>query len=102
MEAHSRSETTVFGPLPRLHQLLVLVTTLAVGVVSGLWIAQFTSAPVASAAGAAWGALAGGLLGFVLLHDFHHRAHPAASRWPYSRAGDRRPARPAGAARDRP
>jgi hypothetical protein len=80
MEVHSRSETAVFGPLPRLHQLLVLVTTLAVGIVSGIWIAQFTSAPVASAAGAAWGALAGGLLGFVLLHDFHHRTHAVRAR----------------------
>ncbi|ABL82663.1 hypothetical protein Noca_3161 [Nocardioides sp. JS614] len=63
----------MFGPLPPLHRMLVIATVLAVGVVSGIWIAQFASAPAAAAAGAAWGALAGLLLGYVLLHDFHHR-----------------------------
>lgn len=66
----------VFGPLPRLHRLLVVVTALAVGIASGVWIAQFSTLPAAAIAGAAWGALAGVLLGYVLLHDFHHRPRP--------------------------
>jgi di/tricarboxylate transporter len=70
----------VFGPLPLLHRILVVATVLAVGVVSGIWIAQFASAPAAAAAGASWGALAGMLLAFVLLHDFHHRPRPVRVR----------------------
>lgn len=70
----------MFGPLPQLHRLLVVITTLAVGVASGIWMSQTASLPFAAAAGAGWGALAGGLLGYVLLHDFHHRAHPVRVR----------------------
>ncbi|MDI6908988.1 hypothetical protein [Nocardioides sp.] len=60
--------------------MLVIVTVLAVGVGSGIWIAHFASAPAAAAAGAAWGALAGLLLGYVLLHDFHHSPRPVRVR----------------------
>jgi len=67
----------VFGPLPRLHRLLVVTTVLVVAVGSGAWLAHFTALPAAAAAGAAWGAVAGLLLSFVLLHDFHHRPRPA-------------------------
>jgi hypothetical protein len=63
----------VFGPLPRLHRILVILTVLAVGVVSGIWMAQYSPLPAAAAAGALWGGLAGLGLGFVLLHDFDHR-----------------------------
>jgi hypothetical protein len=70
----------VFGPLPRLHRLLVVITVLAVGIASGIWVAQFSSLSAAAAAGAGWGALAGILLGFVLLHDFHHRPRPVRVR----------------------
>jgi membrane protein YdbS with pleckstrin-like domain len=63
----------VFGPLPRLHRLLVITTVLVVAVGSGVWLTQFTPIPFAAVAGAAWGALAGMLLSFVLLHEFHHR-----------------------------
>jgi membrane associated rhomboid family serine protease len=83
MEVHPRWETLVFGPLPQLHRLLVVLTALAVGIASGVWGAQFSSVPVAAASGAAWGALAGGLLGFVLLHDFHHRPRAARVRRPH-------------------
>jgi hypothetical protein len=70
----------VFGPLPRLHRMLVVLTALAVGIASGIWIAQFSSLPTAAVAGVGWGALAGLVLGFVLLHDFHHRPRPARVR----------------------
>ena len=73
---HQIGGIPVFGPLPRLHRLLVVVTAVAVGIAWGVWIAQFSTLPAAAAAGAAWGGLAGVLLGFVLLHDFHHRPKP--------------------------
>ena len=70
----------MFGPLPRLHSLLVVITVLAVGIVSGIWVAQSSSLPAAAAAGAGWGALSGILLGYVLLHDFQHRLRPVRVR----------------------
>jgi membrane associated rhomboid family serine protease len=75
MEIHSRSGAHVFGPLPQLHRVLVVLTALAVGIASGAWIAHYSPLPIAAVAGALWGALAGVLLGFVLLHDFRHRGH---------------------------
>lgn len=68
----------MFGPLPQFHRVLVVLTTLVVGVLSGAWIAHFSPMPVAAVAGAAWGAVAGLLLSYVLVHDFHH--HPRAVR----------------------
>jgi len=62
----------VFGPLPQLHRLLVVVTALVVGVLSGVWLAQLIEGPSLVAAGIGWGLLAGLLLNYVLLHDFHH------------------------------
>jgi hypothetical protein len=62
----------VFGPLPQLHRILVVVTALVVGVLSGVWLAQLIEGPSLVAAGIGWGLLAGLLLDYVLLHDFHH------------------------------
>lgn len=70
----------MFGPLPPLYRMLVIATVFAVGIVSGIWIAQFATASAAAVAGALWGGLAGALLGFVLLHDFHHRPRPVRVR----------------------
>lgn len=58
----------------------MLAAVLVVGIASGIWIAQFAALPAAFAAGAAWGAAAGLLLGYVLLHDFHHRPRPVRVR----------------------
>ena len=74
MEIHSRSGAPVFGPLPQFHRQLVLVVALVVGIGAGIWISASASLPEAVIAGTGWGALAGLLLGYVLLHDFHHRA----------------------------
>lgn len=63
----------MFGPLPPLHRLLLIIVALLVGVGSGAWIAHFTPVPLAASAGAALGALAGVLLGYVLIHDFSNR-----------------------------
>jgi xanthine/uracil permease len=64
----------VLGPLPRLHRLLLIATVLVVGIASGAWIALFTPLPVAATAGAAVGAVAGLLLGYLLVHDFSQSA----------------------------
>ena len=47
--------TLVFGPLPRLHRLLVVVTTVLVGIVAGVWAVHETPLPALLAAGIAWG-----------------------------------------------
>lgn len=60
----------VLGPLPRLHRLLLIATVLVVGIASGAWIALFTPLPVAVTAGTLVGAVAGLLLGYLLVHDF--------------------------------
>lgn len=70
----------VFGPLPRLHRLLMLAAALVVGVASGAWIAHFVALPVAASAGAVIGAVAGLALGYLLVHDFHAHAPPMRAR----------------------
>jgi xanthine/uracil permease len=68
----------VFGPLPRLHRMVVVATALAAGILSGVWLTQLIAGPALIAAGIGWGLLAGLLLDFVLLHDFQQ--HPRHSR----------------------
>ena len=80
MEIRSTPEVAVFGPLPQLHRMLVVVTALVVGVLSGVWLAQLIEGASLVAAGIGWGLLAGLLLNFVLLHDFEHRPRPARVR----------------------
>ena len=70
----------MFGPLPQLHRILVVVTALVVGILSGVWLAQLIDGPSVVAAGVGWGLLAGLLLDYVLLHDFQHRARPVRVR----------------------
>lgn len=70
----------MFGPLPRLHRLLVVVTALVVGMISGVWLAQVIAGPALVAAGVGWGLLAGLMLNYVLLHDFQHRPRPVRVR----------------------
>ena len=67
----------MFGPLPRLHRLIVIVVGLAVGMVSGIWLVHATGVSAMAGAGVGWGLLAGMLLDFVLVHDFHRRPRPA-------------------------
>lgn len=66
----------MFGPLPRLHRILVLLAALAVGIVSGIWVVHVTGIPALVGTGVGWGFLAGMLLDFVLVHDFHRRGKP--------------------------
>ncbi len=68
----------MFGPLPQLHRILVILTALVAGVLSGAWLAQLVAGPAAIAAGIGWGLLAGLALNYVLLHEFQH--HPRSAR----------------------
>ncbi|WP_155993311.1 hypothetical protein [Nocardioides sp. URHA0020] len=70
----------MFGPLPQLHRILVILTSLVVGVLSGVWLAQLVAGPAAIAAGVGWGLLVGLLLDYVLLHDFRHHPRPVRVR----------------------
>ncbi|GAA2148010.1 hypothetical protein GCM10009844_25940 [Nocardioides koreensis] len=70
----------VFGPLPQLHRLLLVAAALLVGIASGAWVAHFTPLPVAASVGALVGAVAGVLLAYALVHDFHARARPLRVR----------------------
>lgn len=70
----------MFGPLPKLHRLLVIATALVVGVLSGVWLVSATGLPTLVFAGVGWGLLAGLLLNYVLLHDFRHQARPVRVR----------------------
>lgn len=72
--------THVFGPLPRLHRLVLVAAALLVGVAAGAWLAHFTALPLAASAGAAVGAVAGMLLAYALVHDFHAHARPVRVR----------------------
>jgi xanthine/uracil permease len=70
----------VFGPLPRLHRLLVVATALTVGMLAGIWTVHVADVPRLIAAGLGWGLLAGLLLTYLLLHDFHHQPRPVRVR----------------------
>lgn len=61
----------MFGRLPLFHQGVVLLFTLVVGILSGAWIAHFTSLEIAVSAGAFLGGVAGLLAAYLLIHDFH-------------------------------
>ena len=70
----------MFGPLPPLYRMLVVLAALTVGVVSGIWMVHVTAVPALITAGIGWGALAGLLLTYVLLHDFHRQGRPVRVR----------------------
>lgn len=70
----------MFGPLPRLHKVLVVTVALAVGLIAGFWFVHSTPLPALVAAGIGWGVLTGVLLAYLLLHDFHHRPRPVRVR----------------------
>ena len=70
----------MFGPLPLLHRLLVVLTALTVGIASGIWMVHLIAAPAVIAAGIGWGLVAGMLLTYVLLHDFHRQRRPVRVR----------------------
>ncbi len=60
----------MLGPLPRLYRSLVATTALVVFIACGVWLAQILPLPVG---GLLLGSVAGVLIAFVLVHDFHQR-----------------------------
>ncbi|MCW2766399.1 MAG: hypothetical protein JWO11_2358 [Nocardioides sp.] len=64
----------MLAPLPRLYRDIVVVTVLIIGVASGIWITQATSLSAVAGAGALFGAAAGLIAAYVVVHDFSHRA----------------------------
>jgi hypothetical protein len=68
--------TTMFGPLPMLHRIVLGAISLCFGVVAGVWIAHSTPLPVAVSGGA----LAGGLLGLGAAYILVHSPQPRPIR----------------------
>ena len=65
----------MLGPLPRLYRSLVATAAFIVFILCGVWLAQMLPLPVD---GILLGSVAGVLIAFVLVHDFHQRrAQPA-------------------------
>lgn len=60
----------MLGPLPRLYRSLVATTAIIVFIAGGIWLAQLRPLPVG---GLLVGSVAGVLIAFVLVHDFHQR-----------------------------
>lgn len=60
----------MLGPLPRLHRSLVATVAFLVVIAWGVWLAQMLPLPVG---GLLVGTVAGVLVAFVLVHDFHQR-----------------------------
>jgi hypothetical protein len=62
---------TLFGPLPVLHRIVLVIGVLTVWIGLGLWSGLVPYLPVAVVPGVVMGALAGLVTAYVLLHDFH-------------------------------
>ena len=63
----------MLGPLPPLHRLLVSVLALVACVGVGAWLAFTLPIPLVAPTGAAIGAVLGGGVVALLLHDGRHR-----------------------------
>jgi hypothetical protein len=71
---------TLFGPLPVLHRLAIIVGALAVWIGLGLWSALMPDVPVSVGPGLLLGTVAGIVTAYLLLHDFHRPASSATPR----------------------
>jgi hypothetical protein len=71
----------VLGPLPPLHRVLVSLLVLVACAGVGAWLAYTLPIPLVAPTGAAIGAVLGGGVVALLLHDGRHRpAAPARGR----------------------
>ena len=66
----------MFGPLPLLHRIVLVVMSLCFGIVAGVWIAHVTPLPVAISGGALAGGLTGLLAAYLLVHTPHAEPRP--------------------------
>jgi hypothetical protein len=70
----------MFGPLPRLYRLLLIVVSVVVFLGVGVWVGHLTVVPVPLPVGALLGALAGVLVAWGLVHAPHPPQRQAARR----------------------
>ena len=71
----------MFGPLPALHKVLLVLAALVVCTGIGFWLGAMPDVPVNLRAGVLAGTAAGVAAAFALVHDFHQRrARPARVR----------------------
>lgn len=61
----------MLGPLPKLYRSLVATVAFVVFIAAGVWLAQMLPLPVGGLV--VIGSVAGVLIAFVLVHDFHQR-----------------------------
>lgn len=61
----------LFGPLPMLHRVVLVVGALSVWIGLGVWSGLMPHVPVSVGPGIALGTIAGVVTAYVLLHDFH-------------------------------
>jgi hypothetical protein len=70
----------LFGPLPVLHKIVLVVGALAVWIGLGAWSGAVPHVPVTLGPGIVLGTIAGVVTAYVLLHDFHRRSRVSHAR----------------------
>jgi len=71
----------MFGPLPALHKLALVLAALVVCTGIGFWFGAMPDVPLNLRAGLLAGSAAGAAAAFALVHDFHQRrTRPARVR----------------------
>jgi hypothetical protein len=68
----------LFGPLPVLHRIVLVIGALVVWIGLGLWSGLMPDMPMSVGPGILLGTVAGVVTAYVLLHDFH-RAPPVST-----------------------
>jgi hypothetical protein len=66
----------MLGPLPPLHRWIVSLLALLASIGVGAWLAFTLPLPLVVSAGAAGGAVLGGVMVMLLLHDSHPSSRP--------------------------
>jgi hypothetical protein len=70
----------VFGPLPVIYKVVLVVGALAVWVGLGVWSGLMPTVPVSLVPGVVLGTIAGLVSAYVLLHDFDRRSSVSTDR----------------------
>ena len=68
----------MFGPLPFLHRILLVVAALVVCAGLGIWLGLVREVPIGVSVGVVVGIVTGLAAAFLLVHDFRHRGVQAA------------------------